>query len=308
VGAAVSGRQAAVAVLALLALACLPGSAAADGGHGRSAGKQWLGIELEGSDGYAVHVSVDPRQHLILKVSKDGFSAEYLTRDLLAASNLVKANLRGLGVVSVRFHPRGPARHPSVPGCAGKQPVVQPGVARGMIRFAGERHYTEVETREAPAAVERPKSGFCRYAEPFDPYPHDREWISNLSAGGAGAFFLARKYRPGLIEGGDVLYWAETGETFEATAGHPWLAIYRQLRLPADVSTFHDTHPEHLSVSPPSPFSGTGALARTPESVFTWEGDLAVQFPGLDPIPLAGPGFAPDLCIRETGCIRQQGY
>jgi hypothetical protein len=83
------------------------------------------------------------------------------------------------------------------------------------------------------------------------------------------------------------------------------LAIYRYLSVPARASTFSDAHPEHLTVSPPPPFSGTGTLARTPESVFTWRGDLLVQVPGLDPIPLAGPSFGSDYCMRESGCVRR---
>jgi hypothetical protein len=122
---------------------------------------------------------------------------------------------------------------------------------------------------------------------------------------GEGANFLARKYRPGVIEGGEVLYLAETGEVFETTPGRVPLTVYWYLRLLARASTFRDAHPKHLTVSPPPPFSGTGTLARTPESVFTWRGDLSVQFPGLDPIPLAGPSFGSDYCLRESGCVRQ---
>jgi len=108
-----------------------------------------------------------------------------------------------------------------------------------------------------------------------------------------------------VIEGGQVIYLAETGEAFETASGRPPLTIYRQVSVPAPASTFRDAHPERLNLSPPPPFSGTGTLARTPESVFTWGGDLSVQFPGLDPIPLAGPGLGPEYCLRESGCIRQ---
>jgi hypothetical protein len=298
-------RRAAAFVFVLVAFACLPAGPSAAAGHGRPPG-EWLDIDLEASNGYSIHISSNSRQHLVLEVAKEGFSAQYMTRDLLSATDRMKARLRGLGTVSVRFTPHGQVRHPAIPGCPGRRPTVQPGVVRGTIRFRGERRYTEVDVHEAAAAVERPKHRFCRYGDPSQPYPHDGEWTSNLSAGGDGAYFLARRYKPGLIEGGDVLYWVETGEAFEAAGKLPSLVIYRQLRVPADVSTFHDAHPERLTVSPPPPFSGTGALARTPESVFTWEGDLAVEFPGLDPIPLAGPSFAPDFCIRDTGCIRQQ--
>jgi hypothetical protein len=301
-------QQAAVAVLALAALSCLPGSAGAEVGHGTPPTNQWLDIELEGSNGYSIHINVNPRRHLILTVTKEEFFAEYMTRDVLADTDRVKAKLRGLGTISVRFHPRGPVRHPSLPGCKGKRPTVQPGVARGAIRFVGERHYTQVKAREAGATIEEPKSWRCRYGVKFEPIHHEREeWVSKFSADGDGFYFLARKYRPGVIKDGEVLYFVETGEAFEATLGRAPLTIYRHLLVPAPASTFRDAHPEHLTVSPPPPFSGTGTLARTPESVFTWEGDLSVQFPGLDPIPLTSPNSGSDYCLRESGCIRQDG-
>lgn len=297
-------RQTAVAVLALAAFSCFPKSAGAAAGHDRPPVKQWIDIELEGSNGYSIHISVNPRRHLILRVTKDRFSAEYMTRDVLADTDRVKAKLRGLGTISVRFHPRGPVRHPLLPGCGRKRSSVQPGVVRGTIRFVGEREYTQVKAREAAAAIEEPARWFCRYGMKFEPNPREREWVSKFSAQGEGVYFLARKYRPGVIEGGQVLYFVETGEAFEATSGRVPLTIYRQLTVPAQAATFLDAHFEHLTVSPPLPFSGTGTLARTPESVFTWEGDLSVQFPGRDPIPLAGPGFGSDYCLRESGCVR----
>jgi hypothetical protein len=182
---------------------------------------------------------------------------------------------------------------------------VQPGVVRGTIRFVGEREYTEVEVREAEAAIEEPTSWLCRYGVKFDPNPREREWVSKFEAVGVGVDFIARKYRPGVIEGGEVLYFVETGEAFETASGRVPLTIYRGLAVPARASTFPDAHPEHLTVSPPPPFSGTGTLARTPESVFTWGGDLSVRFPGLDPIPLADPSFESDYCLRGSGCVRQ---
>jgi hypothetical protein len=298
-------RQAAVAVLGLAALACFPGSAGAEVGHGRPPAKQWIDIDLEGSDGYSIHISVNPRRHLILQVAKDEFSAEYMTRDVLAATDRVKAKLLGLGTISVRFHPRGPVRHPSFPGCERKRPTVQPGVVSGAIKFVGEREYTEVKVREAEAAIEKPTSWRCRYGVRFEPKPRRSAWLSKFSADAEGVYFLARKYRPGVIEGGRVHYLAETGEAFESASGRVPLTIYRHIAVAAPASTFRDARFEHLTISPPPPFSGIGTLVRTPESVFTWGGDLSVQFPGLDPIPLAGPSFGSDYCLREAGCFQQ---
>ena len=297
-------RQTAVATLALAAFSCFPGSVGAKVGHGPPPARQWIDIELEGSNGYSIHIGVNPRRHLILQVTKERFSAEYMTRDVLVDTDRVKAKLLGLGTISVRFHPRGPVRHPLLPGCRRKRPSVQPGVVRGTIRFVGERDYTQVGVREAEAAIEEPTSRLCRYGVKFEPHPREREWVSKFETVGVGADFIARKYRPGVIEGGEVLYFVETGEAFETTSGRVPLTIYRALAVPARASTFRDTHPEHLTVSPPPPFSGTGTLARTPESVFTWGGDLSVQFPGLDPIPLAGPNFeSADYCLRGSDCV-----
>jgi hypothetical protein len=298
-------RQAAVAVLALAVLHCVPGSAGAKVGRVRPPARQWIDVELEGSNAYSIHISVNPRQHLILQVAKEGFAAEYMTRDVLADTDRVKAKLLGLGTISLRFHARGPVRHPSLPGCGRKRPTVQPGVVRGTIQFAGEREYTQVTAHEAEATIEEPASWLCRYGVKFEPNPDERKWVSKFSAEDVGAYFLARKYRPDVIDGGEVLFLAETGVAFETTPGRVALTIYRHIAVPAPASTFRDVHPEYLTVSPPPPFSGTGALARTPESVFTWGGGLSVQFPGLDPIPLAGPSFGSEYCLRESGCVRQ---
>ncbi|HVD39411.1 MAG TPA: hypothetical protein VNC16_00200 [Solirubrobacterales bacterium] len=299
-------RGTAVAVLALAALSCFPGGAWAKAGDDRPPVRQWIDVELQGSNGYTIHLSVNPRRHLVLQVEKEGFLAEYMTRDLLPETDRVKAKLRGLGVISLRFHPRGSVRHPSLPRCEKWRPTVQPGVVRGTIKFVGERNYTRVKAREAEAAVEEPKKWTCRYGSPFEFNPREREWTSKFSARGEGFFFLARRYRPGLLKSGPVIFFVEQGEAFEAASGQAPLTIYRQLKLPAPAAAFDDSHPEHLTVSPPAPFSGTGALARTPESVFTWKGDLSIQFPGLDPIPLTEPSYGFDYCLREVGCFEQQ--
>jgi hypothetical protein len=59
--------------------------------------------------------------------------------------------------------------------------------------------------------------------------------------------------------------------------------------------------PEEVAVRPPAPFAGSAEFLRTPESTFTWTGDLAVTFPGLDPIRLTGPRFGVQICVLK-GC------
>jgi hypothetical protein len=298
-------RGVAITVVALAALCCFSGSAWAIKGPGQPPSRQWIDVELAGSNGYAIHLSVNPRRHLVLQVSKDDFAAEYMTRDLLPETDRVKAKLLGLGTISLRFHARGPVRHPLLPGCQKWRPTVQPGVVRGTVKFVGERNYTRVTAREAEATIEAPKRWTCRYGSPFEFDSRERKWTSKFSASGEGVFFLARRYRPALVKGSPVIFFAEAGEAFEAKSDRTPLTIYRQMKVFASAATFDDAHPEHLRVSPPPPFSGTAAIARTAESVFTWKGDLSVQFPGLDPLPLTEPSYGFDYCLREVGCFKQ---
>jgi hypothetical protein len=296
-------RRIAAVALALAVFACVPADAGASGGHRALPVTRVTRIELEGSNGYSILVASGSRQHLVVKTTNEEFTTEYVTRDLLAAPDLMKAKLPGLASISVRFHPRGPARHPLPPGCTGRRPTVQRGVVRGTIRFVGEGGYTRVETHEAAAEIEEATSWRCSAApEPAPTPPLHETWVSKFSARGEEASLLARKYEPGVIDGGEVIYSAYSGEVISE---QPKLIIARSAQIIAPASTFQDAHPEHLAIAPPAPFVGAGRLSRTPESVFAWTGDLAIQFPGIDPIPLAGPGFGSDYCIREEGCIDQ---
>lgn len=296
-------RRIAAAALAMVALVCLPASAGAKARPSGPPVRKVTRFELEGSNGYSILVVTNRRQRLMLKAEKEGFVTEYWTRDTIASPDRMKAQLPGLGSISVRFHPRGSVRHPSPPECEKPFPTVQPGVVRGTIKFVGEREYTRVEAHEAKAESEEPTSWPCSFAPYEEPsVPGGDEWDSKLITSAPGVELLSRKYQPGVIEGGEALYHVETGEV---VGTDPFLLVYRSAMVTAPASTFQDARPEHTTISPPAPFTGTGRLVRTPESVFTWTGDLAVQFPGIDPVPLAGPRFEIDYCLRRQGCIRQ---
>jgi hypothetical protein len=85
--------------------------------------------------------------------------------------------------------------------------------------------------------------------------------------------------------------------------------IAHKVRLAADTSTFllpgFPVTAESAVIHPPSPFTGSATFAPTPESTFSWTGDLAVSFPGIDPIPIAGPEFHLRFCTFR-GCIDQR--
>ncbi len=57
-------------------------------------------------------------------------------------------------------------------------------------------------------------------------------------------------------------------------------------------------------IQPPAPFTGSATFSRTPESTFTWTGDLAVAFPGTNPLPLSGRASRLEYCALRS-CIYQ---
>jgi hypothetical protein len=294
------------AALALVAFGCLPAGVEAGTRHYEVRGRQLTRSELQGSNGYSILILVDRKGHLLVQTTKEAFTTEYWTHDTLSDPDRVKAKLPGLGSISVRFQPRGPVhRLPGFAGCEGPRPTLQPGVMRGTIEFTGEREYTQVKAHEADAEVEEWKSQRCRVGAqlPESRPPGIGDWTSWFSAETLGLDFVAKTYPPGVLEGGTVLYRAEM---LEAVSERASVVINRRATLISPASTFDDAHPEHLTISPPPPFVGSGRLVRTPESVFAWRGDLSIQFPGLDPLSLTGPKFDSKYCRRDAGCIEQR--
>ncbi|MGN6216770.1 MAG: hypothetical protein ACTHN7_07420 [Solirubrobacterales bacterium] len=292
-------------VLALVASSCFPTGAGAAAHYYVLPGGQFTAMELEGSNDYRIRIVAYSRNSgdvVFLEAIKAGVRTEYEVRHSRVNADRVEAKLPGLGSISLRFHRHGPTRRSSsIVGCNGPRPTVRRGVVRGTIRFTGEREYTRVEAHEANAEVEEWVRQRCRYGRPR-PRP---SWTNRFQAWGGETpriHFSATKYGPGAIEGGRVVFRASS-PSFRGN-----LAVYRRAEVVAPASTFRipepSTYPEHLIIAPPAPFAGAGTFSRSPESVFVWEGDLSVQFPGIDPIPLTGPEITPQYCALR-GCVSQ---
>jgi hypothetical protein len=299
--------RAVAAAVTLVVLALFPAGATADAHHYQLSAGGFLRFQLESSNGYLIRISSNRSKHLILRADNGGVSTEYRVRGDGDGADQVRATLPGLGQIDVRFHQRGPAHHPSpFSGCDGPRPMVRRGVVRGTIKFVGEREYTQVIAHSARAETEEWVQQRCRYGTPGRISRHRRDWTNEFQVWEEEpplAYFSARKYRPGVLKSGRVVFTAETdsyGKTMRVSRWASVIAPASAFRIPEP-----DTYPEHVIFTPPPPFSGTGTFARTPESVFTWEGDLLVQFPGIDPVPLTGPRFEPHYCALR-GCIEQE--
>jgi hypothetical protein len=266
-------------------------------------------FRVQGSHGYVIGVAQGSRQHFTVTVRRGPASTEYESRAPASQpADEVRGSFSGLGSFDVHFTPRGPPhRFPRYRWCAGPGPTVQGGIVRGKIRFRGERGYTRAAAHRATAELEILPGQRCRYGQPGRS-KHPTRYTASLRAddetGGAGIHFEAWRFSPGFRPPARRVFYEAAAYDLRGP-----IHIVRRIRIGTDTSTFRlpgfATAPETAVIEPPAPFTGSATFARTPESTFSWTGDLAVTLPGTDPVPLAGPAFRLDYCAVRS-CIDQE--
>lgn len=300
------GRRAFVRLLVVASLLLIPTSAAADDNHYIADPGYTTHVELSASNGYQASLWIGYRNAVGVKVRKGGMKTEYRTQGARYGKYGAIAKFRGFGEVRFRFIPNGRRRRVSPPPwCKGPDGLMLGGRVVGQIRFVGEEEYTSIAARRVKAEVEIWPSMRCHYLEPHG-RDQARKWTARFSAfneARPNIIFSVKRYSKRLRPASrQVSFGVYTGSIANG------VAIYRALRIAADNSTFvvpdPEASPENILFRPPPPFSGTASFQRTPESLFTWEGDLSVQFPGVEPLLLTGPRFAVDYCAQR-GCAHQ---
>lgn len=283
-------------------------SAVADNHHYIASPGYLTKVHLKGSGGYDVGIFTGPRHGVIVRVTNDVFRTDYWVRGVENGRYGVDARFPGLGQVHFRFVPNGHERRvPPPPGCEGPGGLLLDGSVRGRIHFRAEDGYTEVAVDRARATVETWPRMRCRDLE-FKGTKRSRKLSTVFMAFREPSPFItfsARRYPGRLLPSSrQVVFQADT-----YSLGGP-VRIFRAVAVEADVSSFvvpePETAPENIVLAPPPPFSGTATFQRTPESVFAWEGDLSIQFPGTAPLTLTGPTFNTVYCALRR-CVNQSG-
>lgn len=301
-----SGRALALAAL-LGSLLLVPATAAADSNHYSVDPGYTTHVEMRGTNGYRVNLYAGDRHQVTIKVRKAGVVTEYQTRGAAHGKYGAVADFPGFG--RVRFHFKGNGRRHRLsppPWCEGPDGSALEGRILGRIRFDGEEKYTSVSVERAKAEVATWPRMRCHFLEPDG--RRRRQWTATFSAFAETSptiEFTAKRYSRRLRPASrQVVFNVFTG------AREHGIWIFRSARVVGDNSTFAvpdpKRSPENVILRPPPPFSGTASFQRTPESTFTWEGDLSVQFPGIDPLPLTGERFAIDYCA-QLGCVQREG-
>jgi hypothetical protein len=210
-----------------------------------------------------------------------------------------------------------PESVPSGQICRGQPGSWQAGYLVGRAHLRTERGFARIDVHRVPAAKESWSRLTCDLSR-IPPSGHPKEERETLSATASEPpaesfslkaprrlvrFRLTQFFRHAKPADARVAYVAELNER----AGR--LSIHRRalIRAPETTLSFPGGPrlPEEVKTKPPLPFTGSAEFLRTHESTFTWGGDLAVTFPGLDPIRLAGPCFGVAICVSKGCLIRQ---
>lgn len=270
---------------------------------------------LQGTHGYRVNFSETEGGYFFVRVKGHGSTTDFTTKTERAPGDHLVADFGSRGRFDLRFVPVGDPETLGTEGCEGLKGSFQPGYLIGRARFRTERGFAGIRLHRVRAARESWSHLTCEFAGELPVFGHPKEKRTSLAATaatypkGAGLFtapersltFRATQFfqhaKPAARR---VDYLAELREN----AGR--IRIDRKVIVAAPERSLHFPGvphlPEETTVKPPAPFTGSAEFLRTPESTYTWSGDLAVTFPGLDPIRLTGPRFGVTICALK-GCV-----
>lgn len=240
------------------------------------------GFRLQASNGYSLIVlGVPPHE------GRQGTVELYVTRKhqlvtysapATVTETSIEANLGELGEIAVTFKPTGQQRTVK-PRCGAKPISFDSGSYEGTIAFHGEEGYTELDATSAPGSIDFLLDALCSVTSGGSSggrRPGAELSIRNPQLGPELTVVKDRPDGAALIDVGVSEY-------------NSGIAIQRVTSLLIPTGGFkYDRRLRTATLSPPSPFSGTGQFDRSKKGNKRWSGDLTVDMPGREDVPLTG--------------------
>jgi hypothetical protein len=305
---------AAVALLVALGLLAPPSSLA--GGTFSYGPGSVTYARVQATHGYQVNFSENGKGYFFVRVKGHGATTDFAMHAKRALPDHLVANFGKRGRFDLRFVPVGRRETiPIVDWCQGPKGSWRAGYLVGQAHFRTERGYAQIHIHRVPAAEETWSHLTCELANVSLP-GHPKEKRASFAAVASTSphgfsltgpertlsFRVTQYYRHAKRADHQVVFAAELKESAGRVSIDRKVAVAageRSLLFPGAPQL-----PEEVEVKPPAPFTGSAEFLRTRESTFTWTGDLAVTFPGLDPIRLTGPRFGAGVCAGER-CVTQ---
>jgi hypothetical protein len=240
--------------------------------------------------------------------SKGLASVKYEALTRATGADRLRLRLPDGGLISVRFHEQGRARHRPPPNCSGPGDLVRRGVAIGTIRLLGENGFTRVEATAAKGTItttfeEKCSEGGSKQSSDGGGLPAGRSAVLTVT---------------GQVPQGEVRVTAYKVASKRGAASDVSLLISSLVRhqggtsitetqalASRDISWFTtESQGRDLSatLTPESPFTGTADFQREENGSYEWTGTLGAEMPISGVIPLAEPSFKEALCI-DSRCV-----
>jgi hypothetical protein len=261
---------------------------------------------LHSSNGYTLEITGVTGRTVTLTLSKSvGRGTVYATYSVGGRVNPkgISANFGRLGRVSIGFHSSAPL---PARGCGGKRSIHRTGRFEGTIRFRGEQGFSAVSATRVEGVLGRR----CSPASRARPAPaaqtsgrSPRYFLTHFVAAAKSSrqtividsSTLGMLLPDGQLRDPRTLLLAELEEE-RGRVSIERSAIVRSEPIPASPL---GTTPVTASLAPQTPFSGLGAYREEAGLPATWTGDLNVDLPGAEDVPLVGPEFTAILCRGE---------
>lgn len=298
-------------IIAALVGFILPASAVAETGYRVHPGITELILPVENAGGRVISVSANNGQRVQLQVERPSSTIEYSTKGYVSSRH-IKADFGSLGKIDVRL--RLTRFGPGVfrrEHCKGRDPIEGEGTYRGRVQFAQGGGVPEVSVTRGRVYFERLFRQVCKRRSPrYKPGPFPKltrkleEGELTVRGKGEGrtvrldATIFAFRRHP-----------AQSGGTVRATVYERrdkvritrWSGAFFEDSF---VMSKRGRRPETIEVELPQPFAGRALYSRSPSSPPSWTGDLRVNLPGADGIPLAGSSLIADLCRGKVDSCR----
>lgn len=299
-----------IALCALIALLAIPATAAAKPGYRVKPAGTELFLFLEDKGDYEISLEANDRQRVVL-AAETGFltAAEYSARGHVS-SKRIEADLGDLGrvAIDVRLRPHESEPEPSQRNCKGPSSIYVPGTFHGTIRFSGEadippfsakRGYIGFVRRFKRVCKQRQRGPGRNQKKGKDEKPKPKLEFGLLDTSGKGD---GRTVNFEVLSIGPARNPAKSFGIYKAAAHErrQGVRIVRSTLGFLGPKEFRMSkrgkQPLTLRVKPPEPFSGKAFYRRGPGEKATWTGNLSVELPGSDAIPLTGEGYDAVFC------------
>jgi hypothetical protein len=242
-------------------------------------------FKLKGSNGYSILVLAGSRRadgqgEISFLVSRKRSAAIYTASATVTQAG-IQADLGALGKVSVALVLSG-QKTTERPRCGGKPVTYETASYQGTIEFHGEGGYTEASATSAPLLTKLLLSLACSA-------PGSTELIAS-GLPGASLSVGSLSKRPGLsLKVKKNRPDAHTSIEVEISEENDGIKIARGTSMSTGSSAFdYDPLLRTATVEPPAPFSGRGVFHRKAPASKRWTGNLAVDLPGREDVPLTG--------------------